>query len=159
MNPPAPVPAQTCDRHLLRDLVLRYAQAGDRRRFEAFRSLFTADGRVVGYAGSEATGAPRFSLEGADAIVAGMRGLTRYGATFHLVGNQLVEIAGDEASGETYCVAHHFGDEADGTVNDLVMYIRYRDRYAREGGVWRFRERVLLIDRQGTAALRVPQAR
>ena len=48
-------------------------------------------------------------------------------ATFHFVGNHSIDVAGDEATGEVYCEAHHLAAEG----VDHVMFIRYRDRYPR----------------------------
>ena len=68
-------------------------------------------------------------------------------ATAHRVSNQLVAINGDEASGETCCVAEHLLKDADAI---LVWSIRYQDRWRREDGAWRFHHRSLIVDWQET---------
>jgi hypothetical protein len=69
-------------------------------------------------------------------------GLAQYTATTHVVGGQVVELAGDEASGTTTCLAHHVYAGSEGE-RLLVMAICYRDRYHRRNGRWRFSERRL----------------
>jgi SnoaL-like domain len=66
--------------------------------------------------------------------------LRTFSTTFHLMANHLCATDGDAATGEVYCMAHHLIESADGTT-DLVMYIRYRDAYARTGEGWRFARR------------------
>ena len=79
-------------------------------------------------------------------ILRGLRRALRYRATFHAVHNQTLEIAGDEAAGETYCVANHLF-ERDGRPVKLDWGIRYQDRYRRGAdGTWRIARRELIVD-------------
>ena len=139
------MPCPPVDRLELRQLAYRYAHAADRRDFEAFRDVFTSDGRVAGYAGNTSEGEPSFEMVGHEDICKGMQGLERYETTFHFVGNQLVELDGDSASGETYCVAHHLYVQ-EGVRMNYTMFIRYQDRYSRTEQGWRLAERVLHLD-------------
>jgi len=68
--------------------------------------------------------------------------LRQFPTTFHFIGNHLVDVAGDEATGEVYCEAHHLTDEG----IDHVMFIRYADRYRRDGERWRFAERETFVE-------------
>ena len=138
-------PNEATDQLELRQLGYRYARAADRRDYEAFRDVFTNDGRVAGYDGDVASDAPTFEMVGVDEICKGMQGLDQYDRTFHFVGNQLVEIDGDTATGETYCVAHHLYDH-DGVQMNYTMFIRYQDRCVREDGRWWYEERRLCVD-------------
>jgi ketosteroid isomerase-like protein len=89
---------------------------------------------------------PRFELVGRDRILRGLRSVERYRATFHAVHNQTLELAGDEAAGETYCVANHLL-ERDGRPVKLDWGIRYQDGYRRGAdGAWRFARRELIVD-------------
>lgn len=141
----APRDPATDDRLELRDLAYRYARAADRRDYEAFRSIFTEDGRVAGFPDPSTDHAPLYEMIGHDQICGGMQGLERYSTTFHTVHNQLVEIDGDAAHGETYCIAHHLYDQ-DGVQMNYTMFIRYQDRYQRTADGWRIRERLLFLD-------------
>ena len=124
------------DRLRLRELAYRYARAVDRRDWELAERLFTRDCVLVG---------PGYELVGRDGILAGLRGIDRFQATQHSVHNQLVEIGGDRATGETYCTAHHLY-ERDGVRRKLDWGIRYQDRCVREAGQWRYERRELLLD-------------
>jgi hypothetical protein len=115
----------------------------DRRDWALAQALFTEDAVLVG---------PRFELVGRDAVVRGLASVTRYRATFHAVTNQLFEIRGDEASGETYCHASHLF-ERDGAGRKLDWGIRYQDRCRREGDSWRFARRELIVDWEQEAPL------
>jgi hypothetical protein len=85
-------------------------------------------------------------------VQARSRGFEAYEKTQHLVANQLVEIDGDRASGETYCTAHHIY-RVDGAPMNLTMFIRYQDRWLREGGRWWFEQRRLFVDWERRAPL------
>jgi len=116
---------------------LSYARAVDRRDWALAETLFTEDAVLKG---------ARFELVGVAQILRGLATVERYRATFHAVHNQTLVIAGDEASGETYCVANHLL-ERDGQTFKLDWGIRYQDRYRRcADGAWRFTRRELIVD-------------
>ena len=133
------------DQRELYDLALRYAHAADRRDYPAFAEIFTEAGRISVHHrdafGTEAIHA----MEDRATIVRSMKGLEAYEKTQHLVANQLMEIDGDRASGETYCTAHHIY-RVDEVPMNLTMFIRSQDRCVREGGRWWFEERRLCVD-------------
>lgn len=140
------------DRRELYDLALRYARAADRRDYPAFRELFVEKGRIAVHHGDAFRTEPQFSMEGRETIVGRMNGLERYERTNHVVANQLVEVDGDRATGETYCIAHHIHRD-DGVPMNLTMAIRYQDRFVRENGRWYFEERRLGVDWERDAPL------
>ena len=128
------------DERSIRALALAYAHHADRREPELLAALFEPDAplRMVWRTGST----PPAESRGHRQIAHVVGQLRQFPTTFHFVGNHLVEVTGDEATGEVYCEAHHLS--ADGV--DLVMFIRYSDRYRRDGATWRFAERELLVD-------------
>ncbi|WP_454737303.1 nuclear transport factor 2 family protein [Cupriavidus necator] len=117
-------------------LTCRYAQAVDRRDFPKLAELFTPDARLSG---------PGFHMDGPQAIVDGMASLGQYRATQHHVHHQLVELDGDTASGETYCIANHLYEQG-GVPRKLDWGIRYQDRFVRWHGQWRIAARELVVD-------------
>ncbi|MBD2836048.1 nuclear transport factor 2 family protein [Pseudomonas sp. JM0905a] len=128
--------SEASHKQALYELVCRYAQAVDKRDWQALARLFTPDAVLKG---------PGFSFDGVDAIVAGMNGLGRFNLTQHHVHNHLAEFDELEANAETYCVANHLY-EADGLTRKLDWGIRYLDRFACIDGLWHFTRRELLLD-------------
>lgn len=127
-------------REELRELALRYALAVDGCDADGLLRLFTADGSVGGMDQSM----PSFKGE------ADLRAMIRqveasFERTMHNVYNQTFEIEPGAiiASGETYCLASHIIEAADGSWQVLEMAIRYKNDYAREDGRWKFKQRRL----------------
>lgn len=131
------------DRVALRDLVEAYARCADRIDAAGLAGLFVAEGvlRIV----PRGADAPARERIGREAIAAAITGLDRYEATFHFVGNHYVDVDGDIASGEVYCIAHHVAGPP-GEQTDHAMFIRYEDSYRREPDGWRIVERVLRVE-------------
>ena len=125
------------DERDLRHTAELYAQGADRRDKELWSSIFTEDCVVE---------SPGFRLIGRANIIAALDGLAQhYAATQHRVHNQVVIVDGDSASGETYSTADHVSHPSPAQTV-LTWAIRYQDRWRREGGVWRFCHRRLVID-------------
>lgn len=120
----------------VRDLVDRYADAVDRRDGVALRALF-ADGGVIrvepdgGRVEEEWTG---------EAVPRMLDVLAGYDRTFHHVGGCVFEQDGDAITGRSHCLAHHYERTASGPV-DLVMMVRYHDRFVRTDEGWRILQR------------------
>ena len=69
--------------------------------------------------------------------------LPHFQATMHFVGppNIRLEGDGDVAQVDTYCVAHHVGADT-----DMVLGLRYVDRFERRDGTWLIAKRVCAFD-------------
>lgn len=118
---------RVADRDEIRQLAYRYAWGLDSRDVDAVAELFVADvdaGRDVGVAAMRA----RFD-----------RAMRAVGVTILFVGNHLIEFDGDDdAHGLVYCRGY-IEPLDDGRRDRFVeQAILYRDRYRREGGVWKF---------------------
>jgi hypothetical protein len=133
------------DRLALRALVETYAQSVDRRDAPLLDSLFVDDAELLIFPDPTAA-EPGRTLHGREELARITRVVKRYVATTHFIGNHLVELAGDTATGETYCLAHHIYDDGGGGRRLLVWSIRYQDRYVRHDGAWRFAQRRLIVD-------------
>lgn len=121
------------DRMEIRELLLRYAHAVDRRDLTMVASCFTPDARYEGSLGNGTIEA---------ALTALRERMARYESTMHLIGNQFIELRGDEASSETYTVAYHRFAGSDGP-SVLSVAVRYLDQVVRHDGVWRICSRVV----------------
>lgn len=73
--------------------------------------------------------------------------LAGFESTTHFIGNQLVEIDGDTAWAESYCIAlHRTWPTDDEPASDIIGKVRYVDRFERRNGEWRIAQRVVVRD-------------
>lgn len=123
----------------LRDLAMRYALAVDTRNPEMLAAIFTTDGVMSAQGSAEVLYA---APDGWGRMIAAMD--ASFGQTLHNVFNQTFERDGEGAvTGLTTGIASHILPGDGGDLVDFAM--RYHDRYAEEGGVWKFRERRLEV--------------
>ncbi|MBX3530169.1 MAG: nuclear transport factor 2 family protein [Rhizobiaceae bacterium] len=142
--------AELADIIALRQVAERYAVSVDRNDAALFAAQFTEDGALIALRG-EFVG--REKLAGVPPMVKG-----RYRRTFHAVLNQVLDISGDAAEGETYCIARHWYDDPVGRTACYEMTIRYQDRFRRVGGVWLIARRELIVDATHRYPVDTPQA-
>jgi hypothetical protein len=130
------------DRAAIRDVLMRYARGVDRADLDLVAGCFTTD---AAYEGALAKGDISTALPALRAARA------RFASTMHFMGNQLIELAGDSASCETYAVAYHrLHDESD---RALVVGIRYVDDLIRRDNRWLIRKRQAILEWQRYDAL------
>ena len=137
-------PTEAADRLALRELFDGYARCADRRDAEGQKALFTDDTRFAVYMDGEGS-EPTYVLEGREALTPVFEDLNRYEATTHFNGQSTVELNGDRATGESYCLAHHLFTE-DGERKLMVASLRYLDTFVKSDGTWLFAERKLYVD-------------
>ena len=128
---------QLLARQHIADVIYRYARGIDRLDFDGVRSCYHAD--AYDDHGS-------FSGTVEEFIAAAGIFLQRWTVTQHFMGNMLIEIDGAVARAETYAVAYHRREDADGNGKDDVMGIRYVDRFERRDGVWKIAHRVVATE-------------
>lgn len=107
-------------------------------------ALFTADTAFHVFMDSRAP-EPTYILHGREALAPVFANLNRYQATTHFNGQSTVDIEGDHASGESYCIAHHLTVDGDDRTL-MVASIRYLDKFSKQDGAWLFAERKLMVD-------------
>ena len=88
---------------------------------------------------------PTQELTGREALTPVFDDLNRYQATTHFNGQSTIELDGDRATGESYCLAHHLFTE-DGERKLMVASLRYHDTFLNIDGTWLFAERKLYLD-------------
>lgn len=138
--------AALVDRAAIRDLVDAYAHCADRRDPEGQAAVFAEHGEVRLFQEDPAGAVPVQVITGRAALAATFAELVRsYDATTYLNGQSRIDLAGDAATGESYCLAHHLLHEDGGRVV-LVMAIRYLDRFERTADGWRIARRDLVFD-------------
>ncbi len=141
---------EAADRLAIREVIDAYAHCADRRDAEGQRSLFTEDSHFVVYMEGEGTD-PTRELHGREALMPVFDDLNRYQATTHFNGQSTIELVGDRATGESYCLAHHLFTE-DGERRLMVASLRYQDTFLKLDGNWLFAERKLYVDWTETRA-------
>lgn len=120
------------DRLEIRDVVARYARGVDRLDLDLVRSCYHPDA-------FDDHGLYRGDIDGLIAWLGGDAGLRSMERTMHIIANHLVDLHGDRATAETYCVAYHRVNGADMTVG-----VRYVDRLERRDGRWAIVDRVVV---------------
>lgn len=115
------------DREVIKNLYRRYAYGVDSIDFDLVRTVFHPDCVCVGTAESG----------GLDDYLDGMEeALHAWDASMHFVGNQYVEISGDEGFVESWVVGYHMEAE-DSPLEHLVLGLRYQDDLVRVGDGWK----------------------
>lgn len=130
-------------------LLITYARACDERNWDLFDEIFTPD--LVSESGGH-----RF--EGRKARVDSIRSnLGGCGPTQHLLGNQRINVDGDEATSSTYVRALHVGA---GERSQLTYEIcgTYHDHLRRTSAGWRIYRRAMDVNiKLGAAEVLQPE--
>ena len=137
-------PEEAADRLSIRELVDAYAHCADRRDAKGQMALFTEDMHFVVYMDAKKD-IPDQELHGRDALAPVFDNLNQYEVTTHFNGQSTVILNGTEATGVSYCLAHHVS--VHGSERSLMIAsIRYLDTFTKSDGAWYFTERKLLVD-------------
>jgi ketosteroid isomerase-like protein len=121
----------------IRDLIHTYCRAIDRCDIALLRSLAYPDARFeYGI----------FSGSAADFAEFAAQFLQNTGPTHHNVTNMLIEVIGDSAQAESYCIAMHGDVAGENGLIDLVAYVRYLDHFENREGRWRISRRTVVYD-------------
>jgi hypothetical protein len=130
--------SELADKQAIRELVLRYCRAIDRRDFALLATLYAED--------SEDDHGAWFKGSGPDFVAWVPSILEQMLATSHQVFNHLVAVEGDYAEGEVYVQAYHLTRGADGKLVKVIGGGRYLDKYCFRDGSWLFAARKIVPD-------------
>ncbi len=144
-------PEAAAGRLEMRELVDAYAHCADRRDADGQKALFTEDTHFVVYMNGAGT-APTEDLHGREQLTPVFAALKQYEVTMHFNGQSTVSFDGAQATGETYCIAHHVFT-ADGERKIMLAYLRYLDSFVKRGSTWLFAERNLYLEFSDTRTL------
>lgn len=138
--------AEVSDRLEIQQLLVDYATAIDRRRFDDLDRIFTADA----YIDYRAMGGIDGLFPAVKAWLAEV--LPNFRAYFHLVGNFDIRVAGDTAAGRTMCFnpiqvdagprGQEGSDSGDQGSQVLFCALWYDDEFVRTADGWRMTRRV-----------------
>jgi ketosteroid isomerase-like protein len=135
---------EAADRLAIRELIDAYAHCADRRDAKGQMALFTKNTHFVVFIDSR-TVEPSMDLQGREALEPVFDDLNTYQTTTHFNGQSTIELHGDRATGESYCLAHHISF-VDCQRTLMVASLRYLDVFSKQDGKWLFAERKLLVD-------------
>jgi len=137
---------EVADRVAIKELIDAYSHDADRRQPESQANLFTVDGIIENYEGEPTTtNKPAAILKGRKELMNGFATLKKYDVTMHFNGQSDIEVHGDTATGETYCLAHQFWKENNERIL-MIIAIRYYDTFVKMNGSWFFAKRKLIFD-------------
>lgn len=149
------------------ELSRAYARAVDRGDVDGFVSLFTEDATLRLTAPGDPASVTH-TIRGHEELAAVPRRMKRYHRSFHLVGQATYGDDGHGPTGEVYCIAHHLtvrpgtteedlDGAPEGTAENLVLYVRYADRYRRgSGDLWLIADRLVQVDWTETRPAHLP---
>jgi hypothetical protein len=118
-------PTEQADRLAIRELVDASVHCADRRLAEGQKARFTEDTHFDVYMNGQGS-QPTQVLDGREALTPVFEDPNRYEATEHFNGQSTIELAGERATGESYCIAHHLFTE-DGERKLMLAHLRYSD--------------------------------
>ena len=135
---------EAADRLALGELVDAYAHCADRRDAKGQMALFTDDACFAVYMDAKSDVLSQ-ELQGRDALAPIFDDLNQYQATTHFNGQSTIVLNGTEATGVSYCLAHHVSVR--GSERSLmVASLRYLDKFTKIDGAWYFAQKRLLVD-------------
>jgi len=130
----------------IRDVIRRLARAQDRHDKQVIVSCYHADG--FDDHGSFQGSPPEFA-DWAIAI------LKTYQSHHHFVGPPLIDVNGEVAMAETYCYSPHVTyPDAGGNQQNLLVGLRYVDRFEKRGERWLIARRTCVFDWEQKIAYR-----
>jgi hypothetical protein len=149
-------PTETADRLAIRELFDAYASCADRRDAGGQKALFTADTRFAVYMDGPTSDAS-YVLQGREALSPVFDDLNRYEVTMHFNGQSTVTIDGEQATGDSYTIAHHVFTE-DGSRKMMVAWLRYLDTFTKLDQSWYIADRNIILEWSETRPLGAPTA-
>lgn len=124
------------EREKIRECIARLARGEDRRDAALIAASYWPDSMTdYGMFAGSFDEYLAWVVPGADAIT----------NTQHVLGQSVIEIAGDAAKAETHVVSYHRVDMGEGE-RDTCIGGRYLDRMEKRDGQWRIAHRTMLYD-------------
>lgn len=124
------------DREAIRQVLVRYCRAVDRRDEERLRSVYHPD--AVHEHGA-------YRMNGHEFATVIVESIAQYTCTTHFLTNATIELERPLAHVESYVLAVHRFERA-GAERALTLALRYLDRFEWRDQAWRIAERVAVHD-------------
>jgi SnoaL-like domain len=119
------------------DVLTRYVRGADRNDWELVRSCYHPD----------ATDDHGLYSGGVEGLMTFLTALAAtLSSTSHQLGPPLIEVDGETARAETYCLGWYERPGSDGTTRSIAQGLRYLDRLERRDGRWAIASRIVVLD-------------
>jgi ketosteroid isomerase-like protein len=126
------------DRIAIKAIVDTFSNLADKQDFAALVQLLTEDADVDFYFGDTLAGSWKGRAEFEQAL---SRFSGNFEATYHINGQQVIEVDGDTASSQHYCLAMQIAS-AEGKKTLTTNGVTYSDTYVRRADGWKIAKRV-----------------
>ena len=119
------------------DVLTSYVRGADRNDWELVRRCYHADA-------TDDHGLYAGDLDGLLVFLSGVAATLT--STSHQLGPPYIEIDGDAARAETYCLGWYERPGSEGAIWSIAQGLRYLDRFERRAGRWAIARRVVVLD-------------
>ena len=143
------------DKAALKNLVDIFSVLADRKDVQAQTLLFTEDATVESFSGGQLVSSLKGRKQIGDTFGAY---LATFETVYHINGQQTVALAGEKATGTSYCLVVLIGKENGKTIKNTSGVI-YSDQYVRRGNTWLISKRVSNFAWRDRQEMPVPAAR
>lgn len=131
------------DKQEITEVLYRYARAVDRKDFDRVADCYFPDtiDHHGGYVGR------------IDGLIADMKSRhATIDSSIHYITNILIDIDGDRATAESYCLCYlrQASKDADGAQQRTTIKCRYIDKFERRADHWRIADRIVVFDEYAT---------
>jgi hypothetical protein len=127
---------QISDRIEIQDLLVRYSHAIDTRDFDLLDEVFTPDA-FIDYT---SMGGAKGSLPEIKHFL--RKAMKQFSGFQHMIGNSMIDLRGDVATGRTICHNPMVLTRPDGETHVFTCGLWYLDELVRTPDGWRIRKRV-----------------
>jgi ketosteroid isomerase-like protein len=135
-TPSQNLPSEIQDKLALKKLVDDFSILADKKDIPNQMHLFTDDATVESVTNGQSS-----ILKGKKEIANAFAGfLNLFEVVYHINGQQVVEINGNNATGTAYCRVTLIGSQ-NGVKTQRDMGVIYSDEYTKKDGVWHIRKR------------------
>ena len=117
--------SEAADRLAIRELIEAYAHCADRRDAKRQMSLFTPDTHFIVHMDAKSS-QPAMEFHRREDLAPVFADLNKYEATTHFLGQSTIVLDKDQATGETYCLAHHISASEGKLRSVITMFCRSR---------------------------------
>lgn len=123
------------------DVLTRYVRGADRADWDLVRSCYHPDA-------TDDHGLYNGDIDGLITFLTGLA--ATFESTSHHLSPPIIDVDGDTARSETYCLGSYTRARQDGSTTLVCQGVRYLDRMERRAGRWAIAARLVVLDWERT---------